>query len=292
MIKHKTVKVLCETRWVERHTSLGEFEEIFVALSDCLQHIGDNASGKWDPKGMLEAKGLLAAVSSPSFLVSFCSTKYVFGYTKALGPLLQRTMQDMLTAYQEVGLVIDELKACRENAEKEFDENVWQQASMMATDADVEAMAIPRRCGRQTTRDNLDMEEPVDYWRCSSFIPLLDRIISELESRFRPMATKAIRAVYLLPQFLDSLTNDDVEQVKEYFGNGLPDKHTFDQEIRPWKRKWSEILTATRPSTLHDALETTNKHMYPNIHTIFSILLVMPVSSATVERGNSALKYI
>ncbi|XP_021339340.1 52 kDa repressor of the inhibitor of the protein kinase-like isoform X2 [Mizuhopecten yessoensis] len=92
--------------------------------------------------------------------------------------------------------------------------------------------------------------------------------------------------------FLDSLTNDDVEQVKEYFGNDLPDKHTFDQEIRLWKRKWSESLTATRPSTLHDALETTNKHMYPNIHTTFSILLVMPVSSATVERGNSALKYI
>ena len=39
LIKHEKVKVLCETRWVERHTTLEDFHQMYEAIIDCLDAI-------------------------------------------------------------------------------------------------------------------------------------------------------------------------------------------------------------------------------------------------------------
>ena len=100
----------CETRWVERHTVLAEFEEMYEPTVMCLEAIASNSGGTWNSKSITEASGLLRSISSDEFIASFQTNLYFSGYTKALSCLLQGSSQDILTAYEEVKVVKDVLK--------------------------------------------------------------------------------------------------------------------------------------------------------------------------------------
>ena len=115
-------KLMCETRWVERHTVLAEFAQMYEPTVVCLEAIGSNSDGIWNSKSMTEANGLLRSICSDQFIAAFQTNLYSSGYSKALSCLLQGSTQDILTAYKEVEVVKDVLKGVRQNATKEFEE--------------------------------------------------------------------------------------------------------------------------------------------------------------------------
>ena len=57
-----------------------------------------------------------------------------------------------------------------------------------------------------------------------------------------------------------------------------------------WKCQWAQV--ANKPDTLIAAVSEMNPELFPNISTIFRILLVQPVTAAGVARSNFALKRI
>ena len=69
-------KILCETGWVERHTSLSDFIVIYEAVVHCLETICTNsAEGHWNAKTVTEANVLLRGITSdasPFKLTSTC----------------------------------------------------------------------------------------------------------------------------------------------------------------------------------------------------------------------------
>lgn len=75
------------------------------------------SKGSWDPKTISEARGLLTSIATPGFLCAFASNRYLFGFTKSLSLLLQGSYQDVVTAYEEIGLIVTELKDIRERAD-------------------------------------------------------------------------------------------------------------------------------------------------------------------------------
>jgi len=83
MLKRK-IKPLCETRWIERHTALTDFSDLYIPLLDCLETIGSATGSKWDPKSKTEANDLLHQIQSSGFIVSFQTAAYAFSYTKSL----------------------------------------------------------------------------------------------------------------------------------------------------------------------------------------------------------------
>ena len=117
---HK-VKLMCETRWVERHTVLAEFSEMYEPIVNCFETISRNSSCQWNAKSVTEANGLLKAISSDRFIAAFQTNLYFFGYTKPLSCLPQGSTQDILTAYKEVDVVKSVLKDIRANPSKEYD---------------------------------------------------------------------------------------------------------------------------------------------------------------------------
>lgn len=46
------------------------------------------------------------------------------------------------------------------------------------------------------------------------------------------------------------------------------------------------------PTTLVECLQTTNYSSFPNVVTMLKMLLITPVTSASVERSNSALRFV
>jgi hypothetical protein len=119
---------------------------------------------------------------------------------------------------------------------------------------------------------------------------MVDHLVSELTDRFQNLSQCAVRGFHLLPGSLASLNDQAISDIQDFFSDDMPDRANFDQELKLWKRKWLNIEDP--PSTLSTVIQATNAKMFPNIHRILTLLLLIPVSSATVERGNSAIKRI
>ena len=91
------------------------------------------------------------------------------------------------------------LRKSRDNAEENFKE-VFQTAVDLGVKSDTQP-AIPWLCGRQTQRSNIPANDPMSYFRASSFIPFLDCMIQGLigpTDRFTPIQNDIALASLLL----------------------------------------------------------------------------------------------
>jgi len=75
------------------------------------------------------------------------------------------------------------------------------------------------------------------------------------------------------------------------YKNDLTDKREYDNEMLRWKTKWLHS-TGERPAALADTLDCINPILYRNVNTILTILLTMPVSTATPERRFSTMRRV
>ena len=57
------IKIMCETCWVEQHTVLAEFAEMYEPTVLCLEAIASNCSGTWNSKSITEASELLQSIA-------------------------------------------------------------------------------------------------------------------------------------------------------------------------------------------------------------------------------------
>jgi hypothetical protein len=72
----------------------------------------------------------------------------------------------------------------------------------------------------------------------------------------------------------------------------MPEPASFFQELNLWRRLWIEVMD--KPDSIEATLldDKTCHLMYPNITKIRYLLLLTSVTSSSVERANSSLKYI
>ena len=67
-VANKKIKPLCKTRWVECHTALKDFKDLYEPLPLCLPTIFENQNRKWDSKSKTEAQGLFHQIKRPEFI--------------------------------------------------------------------------------------------------------------------------------------------------------------------------------------------------------------------------------
>ena len=116
----RKLKLLCDTRWMERHSSIFDFCNLFGVIIYCLEIItqkNDDGSRKWDRKSITEADGLLHIICSSSFLVALNCAQFLFGFTSNVAKLLQSQTMYVIKAHTGIKLSITELRNVRSNAE-------------------------------------------------------------------------------------------------------------------------------------------------------------------------------
>ena len=97
-----------------------------------------------------------------------------------------------------------------------------------------------RRSGqnlRQQHRSNAPAETIEEYYKRNSAIPFLDHVISNLESRFSPLARTASSLLCLVPSIICSEQISWGEVVDAYEGD-LPSPELVDMEVGRWKAKY------------------------------------------------------
>jgi hypothetical protein len=115
----------------------------------------------------------------------------------------------------------------------------------------------------------------------------------ELETRLLKSENR-FHAQHLLPRAVDKLINDHIATIYEAFQTDMYlSLEDFWREVARWRTHWVITKRNDLPTTLCTTLDSVNPVLYPSIDAILiklSVLLTMPVASATVERSFSVLR--
>jgi len=137
-------------------------------------------------------------------------------------------------------------------------------ATTTARKANIET-SMPRVVGRQHHRSNVKAGTPKDYYKRALTIPLLDHLISEIDTYFDPNNDAVMSSlVCLLPALLVSREGNPVQAALQYYADDLPSPQVFDVELFRWRHKW---LNADQdlPSSAVQALEECSHEFFPNV---------------------------
>ena len=237
------------------------------------------------------------AVTTTDFISSLVITNSCLKYIQALTSNLQAEAKDIVEAVQEISTVKAALNNARSNIEKHH--RLWfRTVEQMCSDIGIDP-SLPRRCGRQMHRNNIPADTPLEYYsRCLS-IPLLDHLLTEIDSRFSPHQQTALLGLSVIPSIMVSLSLDEctdkILPMAEMYQADLPSHVCFEAEIHCWWMNWMKELDehgqASLPSTPSHALRHAST-MFPNIRALLCILCTFPVTSCSAERSFSALKRV
>ena len=75
------VKVFCETRWIERHVVLEEFQVLHEPILQTFETIISDKG--WDCKTVDSANGLLKNITESTFLVALHVCSYTLSFTNS-----------------------------------------------------------------------------------------------------------------------------------------------------------------------------------------------------------------
>jgi hypothetical protein len=168
---------------------------------------------------------------------------------------------------------------------------VWQECCDLAEVAQVK-LVPPRQANRQRHRANMPATSTEEYYRRAVFVPFLDALLTELNSRFESHSATVFRLSCLIPQFVHKYTYADLQPVVAFYGEFVESESLVQGEVEIWKQKWASVPPAERPSNALEALAECSKQFYPNVHTLLHIAATVPVTTATAERTFSTLKRI
>lgn len=219
--------------------------------------------------------------------VHVCNILPVFYYQNSVVCCVVGSSKDILAAYAEIRNVQDVLE--KEREQQSFT-SIFSLIDTLASELGVQ-LEMPRTCSRQTLRENYKASNPAEYFKLSVVIPMYDNLIAQLETRFSTLSVRAVTALKLLPQHHSSgLSVSDYEMLHEAYDHHLPSPKTLNHEVSMYMNKISSL--ENKPSSAKEVLDSVPFALYPNLYTTFKILYTYPVTSATVERANSALGYV
>lgn len=285
MEERRRLQNLCETRWAARADALHTFLLSYRTVVTSLEELSNGGDTK--------ASSYRLSVLQFSFIISLVAAEHVLSALVSLSAILQKKDCDLLQA-------VTETKVVRRMIENERnDDSVWdalyEKALELATDVDVEP-TMARNVGQQRNRANAPAQTVSQFWKVNMYLPFVDHLLTELEDRLLQSSDR-FKAQWLIPANVQQsrLPDEQCLEIFEAFSSNLDvDQVTFMRECSKWRTWWTDpSLADTRPlapSDLPSSLQLAET--YPCITTVFTLLLIIPVSTATAERSFSTMRRV
>lgn len=293
---HK-LKDMCRTRWVQRIDAIEIFISLHQSIVGCMESICNDGPGLWNADSVTDARGLQLAITTTDFLCALVITNSCLKYVQALTTNLQSESRDIVSAVREIETVTATIQDVRDNVQTHHFKWFLTIENMCSTVGTVPS--LPRRCGRQIHRSNMPAETPSEYYCRTISIPLLDHLLSEMNSRFGKHQQTALLGLSIAPSVLVTLPPEDfyskVKQLAKLYENDLPSPECIESELHSWQVKWQKQLKEHGEASLPSSPTLTIRQvssLFPNINTLFRILCTLPVTTCSAERSFSGLKRI
>ncbi|XP_061173542.1 uncharacterized protein LOC133182709 [Saccostrea echinata] len=280
MVRRQKLKTLFETRWASRSDSLNTFLSAYNVVVDSLEDL--------EQQGDSKARGYACSID---FIVSLVVVQSTLQPLVPLSAMLQNKEIDLIEAVAENKVVIEQLRRNR-NEDGHWDD-LFHKATVVAASVN-EVPVIPRGVARQVNRVNVPAVNPSQYWKRAMYLPFVDHLIQELTSRLVKNEDR-FAAQTLIPQNLHVLTNDMLNKIFTCYHDDLTATTVveFQEEVDRWRIKWDMARDPTcKLASLSETLAVTNFNLYPNIFICLSILITMPVATATAERSFSLMRRV
>ncbi|KAE9542517.1 hypothetical protein AGLY_003378 [Aphis glycines] len=280
---HNHLKLLCPTRWVDRHDSIIIFLELFDAIVDSLSEIctwldKDASSGAYQ---------LPCAIRQPEFILATFILGHVLSSSLPLSKFLQTKNIDLVEAVQTTDNVVNIIKQLRLNDESEF-KIIFNKVKSKCDSLNIE-ISIPRTANKQKNRCNVQVDLPEDYYRISLFIPFIDHFLNQLNDQFLNHRSIIENFNYILPSSNSIHNEEKIKQLVEMYQGDLDcSVLAAVSEIKIWHQKFT--ATKDLPKNAIDALQKCNVSIFPSTFKLLQILATLPVTTASSERSFSTLK--
>ena len=284
---HKKLTGLCKTRWVERHTCLEVFLELYesvVMFLDSIVSANDypellSTAGKWDwdRETRVRAQGLKASLQT---IATFIITKNVLDEVRPLASKFQKRDQDIFEAYGMVDSVIDSLENIRACLDGNFSSWYLDLAETIGV-----SESVPRKTSIQRNRSNTPSESPIQHYKRAIAIPLLDSLVTQLKDRYSLEERHAQQLLMLIPSVLCGSTKEIQLQSLLFWERDLPFPNSLLGEVRRWQSLWRAKSEegANLPHNLLLSFCFSDADAFPNI---YCLLLTLPITSAEAERSS------
>ena len=226
---------------MERHTNLDLFLEMYELLVTFVDAVISpheypnlkSSTGSWnlDKDTITKAQGLKASLLSFQTVVVFAATKNILDEVKALASKLQKRDQDIFEAYMMVDEVIGNIKSVRKNIDSDF--QVWYKQILDLAEKLGIVEASPRKTSIQRNRSNIPSCSPIDHYKKSVAIPLLDSLIIQMRDRFTDEDRHARHLLYLVSSIIINNTPELSEEPEGMFfwENDLPFPESLRNEL-------------------------------------------------------------
>lgn len=278
MGKRRKLRTLCETRWSARADSLSTFKASFDVVVKALEFLHTIKDSK--------ARCFLNIILSFEFIMALVACEWLLQFIVPLTTYLQTVDIDLLQAHQQATTVIEALAKERND---ESWEKLYQDAVSIAEKHDV-AVNRPRIAGRQQHRGNVPSTSASEYYKRGLYFPFLDHLLAELNDRLIKPGP-LFRISCLLPRNVGkwSPATTTVDDIFTPYNADIPEdlQQLRESECMRWKSRWEKANNL--PATLRETLEECKPHEFPNISRAFTVLLTLPITTATAERSFSAL---
>ena len=153
----------------------------------------------------------------------------------------------------------------------------------------------PRVCSRQLNRDNTPAESVSEYWKRTVAIPFLDKVCSELKSRFSQETVAHYELCALIPSVITTKSSDEIadldDVLRRKWNHLLPLPSSFESELFCWKNycKERDVKETSATSLLAKYADSI---FFPNTRELLKILAVLPIGSTEAERSFSCVRRI
>ena len=180
------------------------------------------------------------------------------------------------------------MKYLREKAEYEFNQiYIFAQETAKAKDF---ILKTPRLTSRQTNLCNIATATDEKHFRVGIFIPFLDNFIVTLEARFTVHKLTIDKFQCLISADPTSGPNpqqiNSIQVYGKFYENDLTKSlGALVPELILWYRKLFRFNAAERPTDALSSIKECSSDAFPNIFTLMTILLTLPVTTCTSEQS-------
>lgn len=298
--RRKILVGLCKTRWTERNTAYEHFFLAFPFLVTCFEIINGTHglidsyesayTEDWSAESKKDATTHLNAMCNFGFIVGLVSVYRLLYPLQGTCQKLQGRTIDIVKAFDEIESVKSDIQATRNDIDNAFT-RIYQHSVRLSEQVGVEP-SIPRIAKRQSNRANTPADNPEEYYRRTLAIPLLDNIMTELNTRFTNLSLRASKLLFLVPDVMCTLPDNSTEfnEIVEMYKEDLVNPDVIDIELSVWRRKWLRVDSKDRPSSLAKSLGACDRSRLPNLYVLLKIASCLPVTSCECERSFSVLR--
>ena len=156
-------------------------------------------------------------------------------------------------------------------------------------------LKIPRLTSRQTNRCNIAVATDEEHFRLGNFILFLYNFIVTHEAKFT--AHKSIIGGFQCLISADPTSAQTPQQIKsiqvlgKFYENNLTKSWgELVPELISCYRKLFRLNAAERPTDALSSIKECTSDAFPNIFTLMTILLTLPVTTCTSEQSFSTLR--